>query len=52
MRRRPCQGVTSSYVSMLEHAPRNPPLDTIERLAKALAVEPMALLDGAKARRR
>ncbi len=44
-------GVSVSYVSMLENAQRHPPLGTIEALAKALKVEPMALLDGAGRRR-
>jgi transcriptional regulator with XRE-family HTH domain len=33
-----------SYVSMLERGQRSPPLDTIESLAKALAVSPTHLL--------
>ena len=36
--------VSVSYVSMLEHGLRTPPLDTLEVLAKALAVQPLDLL--------
>jgi transcriptional regulator with XRE-family HTH domain len=37
-------GVSVSYVSMLERAQRSPPLETIEKLARALGVPPSALL--------
>jgi len=40
-------GISVSYVSMLERGQRSPPLETIERMAKALGVTPAALL-GAK----
>lgn len=33
-----------SYISMLERGQRTPPLDTLESLAKALAVAPTSLL--------
>jgi transcriptional regulator with XRE-family HTH domain len=33
-----------SYVSMLERGRRSPPLDTLESLAKALAIPPAHLL--------
>ncbi len=33
-----------SYISMLERGQRTPPLDTLESLARALAVAPTALL--------
>jgi transcriptional regulator with XRE-family HTH domain len=33
-----------SYISMLERGQRAPPLDTLESLAKALAVPPTSLL--------
>jgi transcriptional regulator with XRE-family HTH domain len=33
-----------SYVSMLERGQRTPPLETLESLAKALAVSPLSLL--------
>ncbi len=33
-----------SYISMLERGQRTPPLDTLESLAKALAVTPTSLL--------
>ncbi len=33
-----------SYISMLERGQRTPPLDTLECLAKALAVPPLSLL--------
>ena len=36
--------VSVSYVSMLERGARTPPLDTLEILAKALAVSPLDLL--------
>ena len=38
--------VSVSYVSMLERGARTPPLDTLEVLAKALAVSPLDLLQG------
>ena len=37
-------GLSVSYVSMLERGQRSPPLDTLEGLAKALGVSPLALL--------
>ncbi len=39
-------GISVSYVSMLERGLRSPPLETLETLAHALGVPPMALLDG------
>ena len=36
--------VSVSYVSMLERGERNPPLDTLEVLARALRVSPLYLL--------
>jgi transcriptional regulator with XRE-family HTH domain len=37
-------GVSTSYVSMLERNQRTPPLDTLEKIAKALQVRPVQLL--------
>jgi transcriptional regulator with XRE-family HTH domain len=37
-------GISVSYVSMLERGQRSPPLETIEKMAKALGVAPAALL--------
>jgi transcriptional regulator with XRE-family HTH domain len=37
-------GISVSYVSMLERGHRSPPLETIEKLAKALGVAPTKLL--------
>jgi transcriptional regulator with XRE-family HTH domain len=37
-------GVSVSYVSMLERNRRSPPLDTVERIARALKVPPTSLL--------
>lgn len=37
-------GVSVSYVSMLERGQRSPPLETIEKVAKALGVSPITLL--------
>lgn len=37
-------GVSISYISMLERGERTPPLDTLEALARALSVSPLALL--------
>jgi transcriptional regulator with XRE-family HTH domain len=37
-------GISVSYVSMLERGQRSPPLETIEKMAKALGVPPGALL--------
>lgn len=37
-------GVSVSYVSMLERGQRSPPLETIEKLARALGVPPSTLL--------
>ncbi len=39
-------GISVSYVSMLERGQRSPPLETIERMARALRVTPAALLGG------
>ena len=39
-------GISVSYVSMLERGQRSPPLETIEKMAKALAVPPASLLGG------
>jgi transcriptional regulator with XRE-family HTH domain len=39
-------GISVSYVSMLERGQRSPPLETIEKLAKALGVPPSTLLGG------
>jgi transcriptional regulator with XRE-family HTH domain len=39
-------GMSVSYVSMLERAQRSPPLETIEKMARALKVTPAALLGG------
>lgn len=36
-------GISVSYVSMLERGQRTPPLQTVEVLAKALAVPPISL---------
>jgi transcriptional regulator with XRE-family HTH domain len=36
--------ISVSYVSMLERGERTPPLDTLEALAKAMAVSPLDLL--------
>jgi transcriptional regulator with XRE-family HTH domain len=36
--------VSVSYVSMLERGQRSPPLETIEKMARALRVTPAALL--------
>ncbi len=37
-------GISVSYVSMLERGHRSPPLETVEKLAKALSVPPTRLL--------
>ncbi|HSN15559.1 MAG TPA: helix-turn-helix transcriptional regulator [Anaeromyxobacteraceae bacterium] len=37
-------GISVSYVSMLERGHRSPPLETVEKLAKALGVPPPRLL--------
>lgn len=37
-------GLSTSYVSMLERGERTPPLDTVDALARALDVPPLALL--------
>ncbi len=37
-------GLSVSYISMLERGQRTPPLDTLESLARALAVAPTTLL--------
>jgi transcriptional regulator with XRE-family HTH domain len=39
-------GISVSSVSMLERGQRSPPLETIEKMAKALGVPPGALLGG------
>ena len=39
-------GISVSYVSMLERGQRSPPLETIEKMAKALGVPPGTLLSG------
>ena len=39
-------GISVSYVSMLERGQRSPPLETIEKMAKALGVTPAILLGG------
>jgi transcriptional regulator with XRE-family HTH domain len=39
-------GLSLSYISMLERGARTPPLDTLEALAKALAVPAVDLLRG------
>jgi transcriptional regulator with XRE-family HTH domain len=41
-------GISVSYVSMLERGQRSPPLETIEKMAKALGVPPAQLLGGGK----
>ena len=37
-------GLSVSYISMLERGQRTPPLDTLESIAKALAVNASTLL--------
>jgi transcriptional regulator with XRE-family HTH domain len=37
-------GISVSYVSMLERGQRSPPLETIEKMARALKVSPAVLL--------
>lgn len=37
--------ISVSYVSMLERGLRSPPLETLERLANALGVSPLTLID-------
>jgi transcriptional regulator with XRE-family HTH domain len=37
-------GLSVSYISMLERGQRTPPLDTLESIAKALAVSASVLL--------
>lgn len=39
-------GISVSYVSMLERGQRSPPLETIEKMAKALGVPAASLLAG------
>jgi transcriptional regulator with XRE-family HTH domain len=39
-------GISVSYVSMLERGQRSPPLETIEKMARALSVPPANLLGG------
>ncbi len=39
-------GISVSYVSMLERGQRSPPLETIEKMARALGVSPASLLGG------
>jgi transcriptional regulator with XRE-family HTH domain len=44
--------VSVSYISMLEHAQRSPPLQTLEAVAKALRVSPMDLVQDSRGRPR
>jgi transcriptional regulator with XRE-family HTH domain len=39
-------GISVSYVSMLERGQRSPPLEPVEKVAKALGVKPAQLLGG------
>jgi len=39
-------GISVSYVSMLERGQRSPPLDMLEKVARALGVTPISLLGG------
>jgi transcriptional regulator with XRE-family HTH domain len=39
-------GISVSYVSMLERGQRSPPLETIEKMARALGVPAASLLGG------
>ncbi|HVI75915.1 MAG TPA: helix-turn-helix transcriptional regulator [Anaeromyxobacteraceae bacterium] len=39
-------GISVSYVSMLERGQRSPPLETVEKMARALGVTPANLLGG------
>jgi transcriptional regulator with XRE-family HTH domain len=39
-------GISVSYVSMLERGQRSPPLETVEKVAKALSVPASTLLGG------
>lgn len=39
-------GISVSYVSMLERGQRSPPLETVEKMARALGVTPASLLGG------
>jgi transcriptional regulator with XRE-family HTH domain len=39
-------GISVSYVSMLERGQRSPPLDMLEKVARALGVTPVSLLGG------
>jgi transcriptional regulator with XRE-family HTH domain len=39
-------GISVSYVSMLERGQRSPPLDTVERMARAFRVSPGSLFEG------
>jgi len=39
-------GISVSYVSMLERGQLSPPLETVEKIARALKVTPAALLGG------
>src|SRR3989304_3687532 len=39
-------GISVSYVSMLERGQRSPPLETIEKMARALRGPPGSLFDG------
>jgi len=48
-------GLSVSYLSMLEHRQRTPSLETLEKLAKALAIPPLSLFKpspGPRSRRR
>ncbi len=38
-------GISVAYVSMLERGERTPPLETIDRLAKALKVPAISMLE-------
>ncbi len=38
--------LSTSFISMLGRGQRSPPLDTLELLAAALGVKPIALLEG------
>jgi transcriptional regulator with XRE-family HTH domain len=44
--------VSVSYVSMLERGQRTPPLETLEALAKALGVPPLALLQASAGKKK
>lgn len=44
-------GLSFSYISMLERGERMPPLETVELVAKALGMDPVAMLGGGARRR-